>query len=263
MKIFWLPDLIDWDGGNYPLGSESDPIQSQFEASLSTRPTGLMGGEGFIGRNLVVSCRRWWRCRNGLSCTRVRDGLGWVWESLFKHCTGTVDPHTLVLIKCYEGVEEMDSWFERGFITFIIWYSVICCCHLVQKQGRESCHWTIMRLIAAASFLVAVSANVNLYHRVFHPSLRDLPYARRASISFPPDSNPVMVPSPQLYDTLVAFSEMLETLQNTEGALYQLALEHEGDTSNALWDISSVKIVCLTIIYFFINTSCFVSVPSR
>jgi ER membrane protein complex subunit 10 len=67
-----------------------------------------------------------------------------------------------------------------------------------------------------------------------------------------------MVPSPQLYDSLVSFSEMLETLQNTDGALYQLALEHEGDTSNALWDISSVKIVRLAIIYFFTDTSCFV-----
>jgi len=99
-----------------------------------------------------------------------------------------------------------------------------------------------MRLIAAASFLAVVSANVNLYHRVFHPSLRDLPYAHRASISFPSDSNPIMVPSPQLYDSLVSFSEMLETLQNTDGALYQIALEHEGDASNALWDLSSVKI---------------------
>ena len=120
-----------------------------------------------------------------------------------------------------------------------------------------------MRLIAAASFLAVVSANVNIYHRVFHPSQRDLPYALRASISFPPDSNPIMVPSPQLYDTLVSFSEMLETLQNPDSALYQLALEHEGDTSNALWDLSSVKIVCLAIINLFINTSCSVSVPSR
>ena len=56
---------------------------------------------------------------------------------------------------------------------------------------------------------------------------------------------------------------MLETLQNADGALYQLALEHEGDTSNALWDLSSVKIVTLVIIYFFINTLCFVLVPSR
>ena len=120
-----------------------------------------------------------------------------------------------------------------------------------------------MKLIAAASFLAVVSANVNLYHRVFHPSLRDLPYAHRASISFPPDADPIMVSSPQLYDSLVSFSKMLETLQNADGALYQLALEHEGDTSNALWDLSSVKIVTLVIIYFFINTLCFVLVPSR
>ena len=59
-----------------------------------------------------------------------------------------------------------------------------------------------------------------------------------------------MVPSPQLYDSLVSFSEMLETLQNADGALYQIAIEHEGDTSNALWDLSSVKIVSLVMICF-------------
>jgi ER membrane protein complex subunit 10 len=121
-----------------------------------------------------------------------------------------------------------------------------------------------MRLIAAAAFLAVVNANVNLYHRVILPSQSELPpYAHRASISFLPDSNPVMVSSPQLYDTLVSFSKMLETFQNTDGALYQLALEHEGDTSNAFWDLSSVKIVCIAIVHFF-NTSCFIiSVPSR
>jgi len=103
-----------------------------------------------------------------------------------------------------------------------------------------------MRLIVAATFLAVVNAknaNVNLYHRVIHPSQSALPpYAHRASISFPPDSSPVMIPSPELYDTFVSFAEMLETLQNTDGALYQLALEHEGDRSNAHWDLSSVKI---------------------
>jgi len=117
-----------------------------------------------------------------------------------------------------------------------------------------------MRLIVAAAFLAVVDANVNLYHRVFHPSKSDLPYAHRASISFPPDSNPVMVPSPQLYDVLVSFSEMLETLQDPDGALYQLALQHEGDESNAFWDISSVKICHLdkasseTLIFHLPNT---------
>jgi len=100
-----------------------------------------------------------------------------------------------------------------------------------------------MRLIVAVTFLAVVNANVNLYHRVIHPSQSELPpYAHRASISFPPDSSPVMVPSPELYDTLVSFSGLLEALQNADGALYQLALEHEGDKSNAFWDLSSVKI---------------------
>ena len=66
-----------------------------------------------------------------------------------------------------------------------------------------------------------------------------------------------MVPSPQLYDVLVSFSEMLETLQHPDGALYQLALQHEGDETNALWDISSVKIVCFILKFLLFNTSCF------
>ena len=121
-----------------------------------------------------------------------------------------------------------------------------------------------MKLIAAAAFLAVVDANVNLYHRVYHPTKTDLPYAHRASISFSPDASPIMLPSPQLHDTLVSFSKMLETLQHTDGALYQLALQHEGDKSNALWDISSVKIVCFVTVNLFINnTSCLVLVPPR
>lgn len=108
-----------------------------------------------------------------------------------------------------------------------------------------------MRLFAAAAFLTVVDANVNLYHRVFHPSIPNLPYVHRASISFSPDSIPVMIPSPQLYDALISFSEMLETLQHTDDAWYQLALQHEGDRSNALWDLSSVKIVRFVVENFF------------
>ena len=107
MKIVCLPDPIGGDGGNDTLGS--DPIQSQFEPFLSTRPTGLMGGEGFIWRGLVVSCRKRCRFRNGINGLGCRVYDGWGWESLFKHGTGTVDPHTLMLIKCNEGVEEMNS----------------------------------------------------------------------------------------------------------------------------------------------------------
>jgi len=97
-------------------------------------------------------------------------------------------------------------------------------------------------IVAAAVFLAVVDANINLYHRVLHPSISDLPYVHRASVSFSSDSIPIVVPSPQLHDALVSFSEMLETLQHADDAWYQLALQHEGDTSTALWDLSSVKI---------------------
>lgn len=109
-----------------------------------------------------------------------------------------------------------------------------------------------MRVFAAATFISAVSAtNVAIYHRVFHPALPAQPYLARGSLVI--SSNPpTFVPSPDIADHLISFSEALESLQDSTEALYQVALECEGDTS-ALWDISSVKVVCL---YFYYRVSC-------
>ncbi|KIM46057.1 hypothetical protein M413DRAFT_441117 [Hebeloma cylindrosporum] len=103
-----------------------------------------------------------------------------------------------------------------------------------------------MRVFAAATFISAVSANnVAIYHRVFHPALPAQPYLARGSLAI--SSNPpTLVPSPDIAEHLVSFSETLESIQDSAEALYQVALEREGDTS-ALWDISSVKVCHLSL----------------
>jgi hypothetical protein len=120
-----------------------------------------------------------------------------------------------------------------------------------------------MRVFAAATFISTVSANVAIYHRVFHPALPAQPYLARGSLLI--SSNPpTFVPSPDIADHLSSFSEALESLQDSTEALYQVALEREGDAS-ALWDLSSVKLVCLYSCYC-VSCSyliCFLKVPSE
>jgi len=103
-----------------------------------------------------------------------------------------------------------------------------------------------MRPFTAATFISAVSAsNVAIYHRILHPNLPAQPYLNRGSLDVSLNP-PTFVSSPDLVDHLVSFSGVLESLQDSNEALYQVALEHEGDTSDALWDISSVKVVSLS-----------------
>jgi len=103
-----------------------------------------------------------------------------------------------------------------------------------------------MRPFTAATFISAVSAsNVAIYHRILHRDLPAHPYLDRGSLDV--SSNPpTFVSSPDLVDHLISFSGVLESLQDSNEALYQVALEHEGDTSDALWDISSVKVCHLS-----------------
>ncbi|KAJ3517987.1 hypothetical protein NLJ89_g150 [Agrocybe chaxingu] len=99
-----------------------------------------------------------------------------------------------------------------------------------------------MRLVAAAAAVLSIgahAADVVLHHRIFHPSVPDLPYLERAVISGNP---PTIQPSPKFLANLDTFAEALTQLGEDAGdVLYQVALQHEGDSSSALWDLSSVK----------------------
>ena len=101
-----------------------------------------------------------------------------------------------------------------------------------------------MKVVGALSaFLAGATANVILHHRIFHPLFPDLQYLERGSISGNP---PTFQPSSSFTDDLNTFAEALLQLEDSQSSdvLYQVALSHEGDTSQATWDFSSVKAVC-------------------
>ena len=94
--------------------------------------------------------------------------------------------------------------------------------------------------VVAALISVAYASDViQLYHRVFHPNLPAQTYLERATAS----RSGVLVPASTLAEDLASFSEVLQSLDDPTEALYQVALGHDGDTSEAFWDFSSVKAV--------------------
>jgi hypothetical protein len=84
---------------------------------------------------------------------------------------------------------------------------------------------------------------VHVHHRVFHPNDPQIPFSERGTIYFSSDSTSVtLTASDNLRNDLTTFAENTKTL---DGALYQVALEREGDAGDGHWDISSVKLASL------------------
>ncbi|KAI0352903.1 hypothetical protein OH77DRAFT_1360614, partial [Trametes cingulata] len=77
-------------------------------------------------------------------------------------------------------------------------------------------------------------------HRIFHPSLPAAPFADRATLLLSgsgPTAEARLVPSETLADDLLEYTHAVEGLKD---ALYQVALEHPGDSEQSQWAISSV-----------------------
>lgn len=105
--------------------------------------------------------------------------------------------------------------------------------------------------------------SVRLYHRIFHPSLPQPLFYERASIRLAPNSRTAsLVPSGSILTDLQHFAEIAQSVQDDGEALYQVALERDGDVDAGMWAISAVKAVSL-IFPFVIRFSNFsnVSVP--
>ncbi|TFK43412.1 hypothetical protein BDQ12DRAFT_731439 [Crucibulum laeve] len=106
--------------------------------------------------------------------------------------------------------------------------------------------------IALASVLITVTSTAaqssKLYHRVFHPSFAQLPYVERGTLVLSPDTNQISLESsPSLAQDLAGFADVLQSIErNASSPLYQIALQHKGDASEAQWDISSVKVCHLS-----------------
>ncbi|KAH9482376.1 hypothetical protein JR316_0004476 [Psilocybe cubensis] len=96
-----------------------------------------------------------------------------------------------------------------------------------------------MKLPVLAAFLsVANAAELVLHHRVFHPDLPSQQYRKRSTVSL---DTATAEHVPTFAQDLAAFADAVRTLDRDAEVLYQVALEHEGDSSEALWDYSSVK----------------------
>lgn len=109
------------------------------------------------------------------------------------------------------------------------------------------------RLLLVFVFVPLVhSQNIKLHHRIFHPTSPSLqvPFSERGIVTFS-DSNPTFEPSKTFSQDLVQFAQTIaqedehDIAQRPDASLllYQVALEHPGDTIETQWDVSSVKVV--------------------
>ncbi|KAH9846985.1 hypothetical protein C2E23DRAFT_890435 [Lenzites betulinus] len=103
-----------------------------------------------------------------------------------------------------------------------------------------------LRLLLLAQLLLLVRAapdELRLKHRLFHPSLPAAPFSDRATVQLTgsgPTAQARLVPSETLADDFLQFTAAAEGLKD---ALYQVALDHPGDSEQAHWASSSVLAV--------------------
>ncbi|KJA30156.1 hypothetical protein HYPSUDRAFT_175401 [Hypholoma sublateritium FD-334 SS-4] len=99
-----------------------------------------------------------------------------------------------------------------------------------------------MRVLAVvtALFSTALASNYVIHHRIFHPSLPLQPYRQRGYVSTE-SLIPTFVPSSDLTEDFNDFFEVIKLVESPSDTLYQVALQNEGESSESLWDFSSVK----------------------
>lgn len=94
-------------------------------------------------------------------------------------------------------------------------------------------------------FLVS-AAELRLLHRLVHPSLPAVPFARRGTLQLS-GSGPATVARLASSETLLDdLRDYAATLDEFNDALYQVALEHPGDVEQTQWATSHVPAVSLS-----------------
>jgi len=89
--------------------------------------------------------------------------------------------------------------------------------------------------------LVCAADSFQIYHRLYQPNQPETPFTLRGSVLIPAYGNASFQSSPTLALDLTQFADELQTLK---GALYQVALERQGDGKAGQWDIASAVKVC-------------------
>jgi hypothetical protein len=93
--------------------------------------------------------------------------------------------------------------------------------------------------------LTLAESHLRIFHRLRLPLAAPLPFAQRGTLHVT-DSTLSFTPSTTVPNDLQQFANLLHDARPQE-ALYQVALEREGDPNDHHWDVSSVKAVCLRI----------------
>jgi hypothetical protein len=99
----------------------------------------------------------------------------------------------------------------------------------------------LLPLLLSCVPLVWAAESFQIYHRLYQPNQPETPFTLRGSVLIPAYGNASFQSSPTIALDLTQFAGELQTLK---GALYQVALERQGDGKVGQWDIASaVKVV--------------------
>jgi len=96
-------------------------------------------------------------------------------------------------------------------------------------------------LFASVPLAWAADSSFNVYHRLYEPNQPESPFIARGTILIPGYGNASFEPSPSLSDDLAQFAKQLQAVKV---ALYQVALELDGEARPGQWDAVSAVKVC-------------------
>ncbi|KAF8076529.1 hypothetical protein FPV67DRAFT_1445161 [Lyophyllum atratum] len=95
--------------------------------------------------------------------------------------------------------------------------------------------------LLSISLVAAEHTQLRLFHRLHHPTAAQAPFSERGTLLIAENNTVSFQFSPSFAKDLYSFAEALHTVKDNDLIMYQVALEREGDTNEAQWDISSVK----------------------
>lgn len=102
-----------------------------------------------------------------------------------------------------------------------------------------------LTFIASLLFHLTVAQSQNIYHRIHLQKADPSPWTHRATLQQSSEQKIALTASAALGQDIEQYLNLYET-KDEPGALYQVALEREGDINSDQWAVSSVKAVCLT-----------------
>lgn len=109
-------------------------------------------------------------------------------------------------------------------------------------------------IILCSLLPLVLAEDFRIFHRIHNPTAAPTPFSQRGVLTLT-SSGPVITASDNLADNLLDFAE---TAHGLTSALYQVALESDGDEHEGHWSTSSVKAVHYILFLSFHSTAHFV-----